>query len=1171
MAKDFGNTWWGEAWLNSLSNLDYENRIPRGATYARKGNVLNVKIDGNVITAKVRGSRVTPYKVTIVVPPFHEEQVERLMERIIRRPALIPKLLSMDLDPEILTIAESCGLRVFPKMWTDLKMACNCPDWAVPCKHLAAVIYMVSREIDKNPFLVFEMHRVDLIAELKKRDIEIETKSTLEVTPFRDLLKTDPASEIKRGDDGFHNVDFSNLQDIFEPLVNLLPENPVFYNSGDFRQKYHDEMSRIVRNTKRLFKKNLSIDSVVGTGMENMSIGRNESLSFEVDGMKGCRVERTDDSGNSGMAVIDEIAGALFQIPKDLLNDYHPTVIALHQALFCALHLLSNGAVVPQIVRLEDKSYAIQWLPAYVDTEVRKTVSSLDANFPAGTVKARIGKRKKAAAISNQAEMAVSCFLDILIPALSNKIDSDKYLQLFFKKLSNAFSGVGEKESAGSIKNWLGRYYITACDYRPVFIVDETSDYGFEMHIGIEGLDGAENDMVMVGELLCNDIYQKESYKVLKELFLLTSLVSGLDDYINQGGEQPMRFDCESFAPFIFNSLPAIRLLDIKVLLPKSLQEIIHPRPTISIMKKKIEGSGMIRMDQLLDFKWQVAVGDSIMDIEEFEKMLQQASGLMRFKQNYIYADAADLEKIHKAMTHESHFNGAQMLHVALSGEYEGAPVVLTEDARSLIRELTTQEDIPVPGNVCATLRPYQERGFSWMYRNMRIGFGSVIADDMGLGKTLQVITLLQKLKNDFPTEPLCALVVVPTGLLTNWEAEIRRFAPSLSSFVYHGTGRDFKQFDADIMLTTYGVLRSDVNTLKRHKWNVMVIDEAQNIKNPETAQSKAVRSIPANVHIAMSGTPVENRLTEFWSIMDFANKGYLSTLKQFKEDFASPIQVFGDMKCAERFRKITAPFMMRRLKSDKTIISDLPDKVEQNDYALLTPKQAALYEKTLEAAIKAIEEIESVDSQSLFKRQGLVLQMILALKQICNHPAQYLKNGDFDPELSGKTQLFLDLVSSIVNSGEKVLVFTQYKEMGEMLQHFIEQRLDIRPMFYHGGSSVKERQTMVDRFQNNKSDQIFLLSLKAAGTGLNLTAATHVIHYDLWWNPAVEAQATDRAYRIGQKKNVVVHRFITKNTFEERIDQMIQQKKHLADMTVASGESWIGKLSNEELREIFG
>ena len=319
-----------------------------------------------------------------------------------------------------------------------------------------------------------------------------------------------------------------------------------------------------------------------------------------------------------------------------------------------------------------------------------------------------------------------------------------------------------------------------------------------------------------------------------------------------------------------------------------------------------------------------------------------------------------------------------------------------------------------------------------------------------------------------------------------------------------------------------------------------------------------------------MSGTPVENRLSEFWSITDFTNKGYLGTLKDFSQRYASPIQREGDQNAAERFRKVTVPFLLRRLKTDKNIISDLPDKIETNEWAALTPAQAALYQETVNRCMAVIEGVEGNDPQTLFKRQGLVLQMILALKQICNHPTQYLKDGRMEAQLSGKTELLLDLLRTIFNSGEKVLVFTQFREMGELLQTFIREALGETALFYHGGCSVKQRQDMVNRFQNEPTDRIFILSLKAAGTGLNLTAATHVIHYDLWWNPAVEAQATDRAYRIGQTANVQVHRFITKGTFDERIDDMIQNKRYLADITVSVGENWIGKLSNKELREIF-
>jgi SNF2 family DNA or RNA helicase len=360
------------------------------------------------------------------------------------------------------------------------------------------------------------------------------------------------------------------------------------------------------------------------------------------------------------------------------------------------------------------------------------------------------------------------------------------------------------------------------------------------------------------------------------------------------------------------------------------------------------------------------------------------------------------------------------------------------------------------------------------------------------------------------------------------------------------------------------------LDNLRGRKFHLVVIDEAQNIKNINTEQTKAIKSIGAANFIAMSGTPVENKLSELWSIMDYSNRGFLGSNKEFNETYGNPIQQFNDIEVANQLKKVTAPFLMRRLKSDKTIISDLPDKIEIDSFATLVKEQASLYEKTLHKALEEIEGIEKSDNKSLFVRQGLVLQMIMALKQICNHPTQFLKNNILDESLSGKMELLFDKLDSIVESGEKVLLFTQFSEMGNLLKHFISKRYNEEPMFYHGGCTIKQRNEMVNAFQNNRAEKIFILSLKAAGTGLNLTAANHVIHYDLWWNPAVESQATDRAYRIGQKNNVMVHRFITKNTFEEKINEMIQGKKALANMTVATGENWIGNLSNKELRSLF-
>lgn len=341
--------------------------------------------------------------------------------------------------------------------------------------------------------------------------------------------------------------------------------------------------------------------------------------------------------------------------------------------------------------------------------------------------------------------------------------------------------------------------------------------------------------------------------------------------------------------------------------------------------------------------------------------------------------------------------------------------------------------------------------------------------------------------------------------------------------------------------------------------------DEAQNIKNPAAAQTKAVKAVPAASVIAMTGTPVENRLSEYWSILDFANRGYLGSLSQFVREYATPIQIQRDQHVALRFKRVTAPFLLRRLKSDKAIISDLPDKIEQDQFCTLTKVQTALYESVVQEGLRTIG-----GESDTFKRQGLVLQMMLALKQICNHPALYLKQGQVDAAASGKAERFLELIDDIHASHEKVLVFTQFREMGDLLCRWLQQQYGRAPLFLHGGVARTRRDAMVERFQSDRTERVFILSLKAGGSGLNLTAASNVIHYDLWWNPAVEAQATDRAYRIGQQRNVQVHRFITRATFEERINDMLRAKQELADLVVGTGEQWIGNLNGEDLKGLF-
>ncbi len=1171
MAITFGKTWWGEHWLKSLQNVDYDNRLPRGMSYARNNYVKKIEIKANEITAKVAGSRPSPYKINIIIPPFFDEQIEKLMGSIITRPALISKLLNRELDPELLEISESLGLKIFPQQWTDFKMQCSCPDWAVPCKHLAAVIYMVSREIDNNPFKVFEFHRVDLLEELRKRGIYIENRKQNEI-PFLSELwdistKKPPIFDQELV---YQKIDYSTLNPIAESIVQLLPDSPPFYALGNFKEKYKLQYLRNTKESKRVLSKKLDFESLYQPHKsQKKEINYHTEFGLIIDENYQLTIETQLDIFQK----IDDLIPALFRLNPDHLFDYQPSTVSLYKVFMASLHLISNGNTVPQLLKLNNKDYIIRWIPAQIDQEVRKLIEHLNSTISPDVFRVINSSKKKTvlSKLENQAFELCSLFLSHLIEKFSKPSNYDNIEDLFFKNKPYKFDNISEQELAGGIKIWLDRYYISSSEYKPIIkIIDLENDW-FDIQIDISEKTALNKAPVSLTDILSLSTYDKQRYKILQSLSLLSSFVKGLDQHINSLGKSPIQFNIKEFAPFLTEILPAVRLLDIEILLPKSLEHLIKPKTSVKL-KRSVQNDSQIRLEDLLSFDWQIALGDQLLSPAEFQELVKNASGLFRYKEQFVYVNELELEKIEKFFRDGGKtLNSFQLLNIALAEEFDGAPVSLTPEVKELISELTSNQAIELPNGLNAQLRPYQERGFSWMYRNSRIGFGSIIADDMGLGKTLQVITLILKLKEEnYINSKHKALVVVPTGLLTNWQAEITKFAPSVSTFIFHGGARKIDTFDADVMITTYGVVRSDFDVLKKHKWQLLVIDEAQNIKNNITAQTKAVKSIHAQIKIAMSGTPVENRLSEFWSIMDYANKGYLGNINKFKEDYSDPIQTFNDEHVINKFRRVTSPFMMRRMKTDKSIISDLPDKIELNQYAILSKNQAALYEKTMMAAMSEIEGSNDSETKSLFKRQGLILQMILALKQICNHPSNFLKNKNYDPGLSGKVDLLFELLDSISESGDKVLIFTQFSEMGELLQRFIDERFGEKPMFYHGGCNIDQREDMVKRFQNNRADKIFILSLKAAGTGLNLTAASHVIHFDLWWNPAVENQATDRAYRIGQNKNVMVHRLITKNTFEEKIDEMIQRKKHLADMTVATGENWIGKLSNKELREIF-
>ena len=578
-------------------------------------------------------------------------------------------------------------------------------------------------------------------------------------------------------------------------------------------------------------------------------------------------------------------------------------------------------------------------------------------------------------------------------------------------------------------------------------------------------------------------------------------------------------------------------------------------------------------MEDLVSFRYDLAVGDEALSAEELAELARLKVPLVRIRGQWVELDDRHLKAALKFLERKQSgtMTAAEVLGAAIAGDADELP--LTEvDADGWLGDLLSGqadqrlEPMETTANFRGTLRPYQQRGLSWLSFLGRLGVGAILADDMGLGKTVQLLSLLSSGESGRPT-----LLICPMSLVGNWQREAERFTPHLAVHVHHGADRlSGAELSAtlaatDLVITTYQVAVRDREALSGIRWARLVCDEAQALKNHLSLQAKAVRSLPAQSRIALTGTPVENQLSELWSIMEFANPGLLGPEKVFRERYAVPIERHGSEEAARHLRQVTQPFVLRRLKTDKSIISDLPEKQEMKVWCNLTQEQASLYAATVSDMMSRIE-----DASDDITRRGLVLATMAKLKQVCNHPAHLLGDGSRLPGRSGKLARLEELCAEIVAEGDKALCFTQYAEFGRLLQPYLAARTGCPVLFLHGGTTKKQRDAMVAQFQEASEPVLFLLSLKAGGTGLNLTAANHVIHVDRWWNPAVEDQATDRAFRIGQRRDVQVRKFVCVGTLEEKIDAMIEQKKALAEQIVGTGESWLSDLSTAALRQVL-
>jgi superfamily II DNA or RNA helicase len=590
-----------------------------------------------------------------------------------------------------------------------------------------------------------------------------------------------------------------------------------------------------------------------------------------------------------------------------------------------------------------------------------------------------------------------------------------------------------------------------------------------------------------------------------------------------------------------------------------------------------VTGTAGLALDELLQVDWDAVIGDEPLTARELAALAKQKAPLVQFRGVWVAIDPRELGDIQKRLAGgASKLTTREAIQAVLAGEARQGGMSIAVTASGVVAELVEHlrnggaKELGAPRSLQATLRPYQERGLNWLVTMGSLGLGACLADDMGLGKTMQLLAFLLRRKDEARRDARPALLIAPTSVVGNWEREVERFAPTLTVVRHYGSSRaksasDIPKKPGTLVVTTYGLLRRDAELLSGIDWSVAALDEAQNIKNASSATARAARCLRASHRFALTGTPVENRLAELWSILEFANPGLLGPLEAFRRDFALPIERYGNDDAAARLRRIVGPFILRRLKSDPTIIQDLPPKNEMKVVCTLTREQATLYKAVVD------EELRRIESSDGIERRGRVLALLMFTKQICNHPAQYLGESGPLPKRSGKLARTTEMLEEAVAAGDKALVFTQFREMGEKLALHFGENLGCEVGFLHGGTPKKARDEMVRRFQEEPhGPRIFVLSVKAGGTGLNLMAANHVFHFDRWWNPAVEDQATDRAYRIGQKRAVQVHKLVCAGTVEEKIDRLLDQKRDLASKVVGVGEQWITELDGRELRDLF-
>ena len=978
------------------------------------------------------------------------------------------------------------------------------------------------------------------------------------------------------------DIDFSFKKNNVDELFFNLSENPEGFKNKDFRYT----LSMIYQIVEDEFAGVFLSPYTPARNTNFFLVNDNEKLSFFVTPTNNFQyyLKSKGSLFRFNSQVLGKDVG--YALSLDVVLDYFggfgnivdiesltPTFVYMNKLTYFVMKLIEKLYFIPTVKR-HGQMFRIVYEPIISNQQLARIVNLFEENMPENLfIKGEKPKNFVYEFIYNYLNYVLYKFLGIKAYRFKD-VKSGTYL---IKDLEQRAVMKGQ-DLAENFAQWFDELYLGKYDVIPFFKIEKIEDELFRLKVYIKNRKTDES--VLIDKLYTDDeVFGANSSDISriveKQLNYALRYMPELEELFEDEEKLALDLNLNEVYKIITQTAYYLQKAQIDVVLPDELVNVVVPRASINAKVKASRSadladifnsntSGKISLDDILDFSYEIAIGNDKISLEEFNKMVENSTGLIKYKNKYVLVDKEESKKIFEqvAKANLKSMSRMELIHAAMSGQIDEYDFDYDDAFARVIKDFTKPVEVTVPKTLNGELRPYQQIGLKWLWTNVSKGFGACMADDMGLGKTIQVISLILKLKEEKSlTKPV--LVICPTTLMGNWMKELQMFAPTLDAVVYHGAERNL-DVKHDVILTTYAIMRIDVEELKKQSWGMLIVDEAQNIKNPDTAQTLAIKMLKSDIKIAMTGTPVENRLTELWSIFDFINKGYLGSLKDFQKSYAIPIERFKETSRAAKLKMSVSPFVLRRLKTDKHVITDLPEKMVLNEYCYLSKPQAVLYEKTLN------EMMDKISGFTGINRRGNIFKLITALKQICNHPYQFLKSGEMGKELSGKMEKCVSTVQTILENNEKTLIFTQYKEMGDILTKVLAQECNTEPLFFHGSLTVPQREELIDKFQNDDDTKLMILSLKAGGTGLNLTSATNVIHYDLWWNPAVEEQATDRTYRIGQDKNVLVHRMITLGTFEEKIDEMLKTKKELADLAVYEGEKIITELSDEEIYNIF-